>query len=386
MITKILCYAMLAAVALLGALIGWCSTTPYPEGTFFATIFPLMGGFLPQTIVGDRVTPTTPPVPADMKPLPRPAKELFLKLSGTGDKMPANGIGTCCRPNAYDDESVRRAVLWYLLQGGRHIDTAMLYLNHKPIGRAIQEAVVRGVPRSEIFVVTKIYDRPYSKGKEVIDALLVEFTRELRVDYLDLVLLHVPKPFVPIGQACTDWAVCRADAWKALAAAKKRGIVRNIGVSNFDIPQMEALAALPESKDAPIAANQMMLSPFAPSSAFEIANWCQKNGVAVVAHSPLNGIQHSKSTTHETISAISAKHGSLRTQTQVLLKWALQKGFCVIPGTGNPEHMRSNLGIYDAELSANDVATIDGLRDDSSFFYMQMSDDTKAPAAGKDEA
>jgi diketogulonate reductase-like aldo/keto reductase len=378
---------VLANVALLGALGAWCSTTPFPEGTFFATIFPLDGGFLPQTIVGDRVKPTTPPVPDEMKPLPRPVKELFLTLSGTGDKMPANGLGMCCRPNAYDDESVRRTVLWYLLQGGRHIDTAMLYLNHKPIGRAIEEAITRGVPRAEIFVVTKIYDRPYSKGKEVIDALLLEFARDLRVDYLDMVLLHVPKPFVPIGHTCTDWAVCRADAWKALAAAKKRGIVRNIGLSNFDIRQMEAIAALPESKDAPIAANQMMLSPFAPSSAFEIASWCQKNGIAVVAHSPLSGIQHGKALTHQTISAISAKHASLRTQTQVILKWALQKGFCVIPGTGNPEHMRSNLEMYDAEMSAADLATIDGLRDDAGFFYMSMSDDEKAPVAGnKDEA
>ena len=82
-------------------------------------------------------------------------------------------------------------MLWYLLQGGRHIDTAMLYLNHAPIGAAIVEAIERGVPRREIFVVTKLTDRAYSKGAAEIDALLLRFTRELRVDYLDLVLLQL---------------------------------------------------------------------------------------------------------------------------------------------------------------------------------------------------
>ena len=109
----------------------------------------------------------------------------------------------CCRGSAYDDESVRRTVLWYLLQGGRHIDTAMLYLNHKPIGMAIEEAIARGVPRSEIFLVTKLTDRAYSKGKETIDGLLLEFARDLRVEYLDLVLLHVPRPFIALGHTCS---------------------------------------------------------------------------------------------------------------------------------------------------------------------------------------
>ena len=96
-----------------------------------------------------------------------------------------------------------RSVLWYLLQGGRHIDTAMLYLNHAPIGAAIVEAIGRGDPAARDFRRHQA-DRAYSKGAAEIDALLLRFTRELRVDYLDLVLLHVPKALVPLGQTCTD--------------------------------------------------------------------------------------------------------------------------------------------------------------------------------------
>ena len=379
-ITKCVCYVLLTIIALLGALIAWCSTTPIPEGTLFATVIPLMQGSPPQTLFGSLVKPSTPPVPDEMKPLPRPKNERMVALAGTGDMMPANGLGMCCRASAYDDESVRRTVLWYLLQGGRHIDTAMLYLNHKPIGDAIEAAIARGVPRAEMFVVTKLSDRAYAAGKETIDALLLEFARDLKVEYLDLVLLHVPKAFVPIGHSCTDWGQCRTAAWRALASAKQRGIVRNIGVSNFDIPQLEEIESMPETRDAPIAANQLQLSPFAPSFAFEIASWCQAHSVAVVAHSPLSGMEQAKATSHEVIATIAAKHASLRTPTQVLLKWAIQKGFCVIPGSGNPAHQASNLRIYDAELSADDMAAIDALKDHGSFFYMDMRE-TKGPIA-----
>ena len=218
-ITKWICYAVLALLVLTGLLVAWCSTTLSPEGSFFATVIPLIEGSPPQTLFGSLVKPSTPPVPAEMTPLPRPAGESFVTLPGTGDQMPANGLGMCCRASAYDDESVRRTVLWYLLQGGRHIDTAMLYLNHKPIGRAIEEAIARGVPRREIFVVTKLTDRAYAKGKATIDALLLEFARELRVEYIDLVLLHLPNSFFPIGhnwanRTCTSWADCRKAAWR----------------------------------------------------------------------------------------------------------------------------------------------------------------------------
>jgi 2,5-diketo-D-gluconate reductase A len=157
--------------------------------------------------------------------------------------------------------------------------------------------------------------------------------------------------------------------------------VRNIGVSNFDVAQLEEIAHLPESADAPIASNQFMLSPFAPSFAFETAAWCLEHGVAVVAHSPLGSMQQAKALAHETIAGIAAKHASLHSATQVMLRWAIQKGYCVIPGTGNPAHMVSNLEVYGAELSADDMARLDGLKDHKSFFYMDMREAKRSGAA-----
>ena len=277
----------------------------------------------------------------------------------------------CCRASAYDDESVRRTVLWYFMQGGRHIDTAALYLNHKAIGVAIQQAIARGIPRSEMFIVTKLNDRRYAGGKAVIDPLLIEFAKELQVDYIDLILLHSPKAFVPIGHGGNnDWYKNRITAWKALAAAKERGIVRNIGVSNFDINHLTEINALPETKNAPISVNQFMLSPFSPSFAFKIAKYCQENNIAVVAHSSLSGIQKNAALNHATINQIKDSNNNLKTSSQVLLKWALQMGFVVIPGSGNPKHQISNLNIYSTSLTEKEMKIIQSLRDDDSMFYM----------------
>jgi len=224
------CWLFVLALALVGAFVGWLSTTWLPEGFAFASLIPLVGGGLPPPpLFGPFATPLTPSVPDDLTPQPRPAGEIFLKLAGTGDSMPANGLGMCCRPSAYDDETVRRSVLWYLLNGGRHIDTAQLYLNHKPIGVAIEQAIKRGVPRSEIWLTTKLHERFYGHGEEAILGMVQEWMQELRVDYLDLVLLHQPEPMLPLGHKCTNWAQCRKSAWQALAAARGKGWIRNIG-------------------------------------------------------------------------------------------------------------------------------------------------------------
>ena len=377
-IIKSFCYIVLALIVVLTGLIAWSSTKEVPEGHMFATLIPIMQGSLPQTIFGSYVAPLTPPVPADFETMPRPKNEQFIVLQGTNDKMPANGLGMCCRASAYDDESVRRSVLWYLLQGGRHIDTAHLYMNHKPIGVAIQQAIARGVPRSEMFIVTKIFDRAYAQGKEHIDQLLIQYAKDLQIDYIDLLLIHIPKAFVPVpffhptmGVTGEEWKEARIEAWKTLALAKNRGIVRNIGVSNYDLGHLKELVDL---DIAPIACNQMMMSPFAPSFAFDIANFCKENNIAIVAHSPLGGMEKDNALAHKTINAIKDGGAAFKTSAQVLLKWALQKGYAIIPGSGNPKHQASNLNIYSASLSEEDMKSLDALHDNGNFFYMDMRD------------
>lgn len=358
-------------VAVIAAFVGWLSTTWLPEGYAFACLIPALAGMPPPPLWGPWKTPLTPPVPDDLKPKPRPAGEMFLTLPG-GDSMPANGLGTCCRASAYDDESVRRSVLWYLLNGGRHIDTAQLYLNHKAIGRAIEQAIARGVPRAEMWVTTKLHERFYDRGQDAILKMVKEWMEELRVDYLDLVLLHQPKPLLVLGHTCKDWTQCARSAWRALAEAKNKGWAKNIGVSNFNIEQLKDLQALDVGS---IAANQFMLNPWSPSWAFEIADYCQQHKIAVTVWAPLAGttMQTKKAMSDPMIRNITANHsgssGKRPSSAQVILRWALQKGYNIIPGSGNPKHQEDNLAIYSLELSGEEMAQIDSLRDNAAFMY-----------------
>lgn len=241
-------------VFVLALLLGWLSRFEIPEAVFFATIIPLLQGKAPPSIVGHGKMTGVPPVPDDMQPLPRPEKEMFLLLpkNKTKDdndkddnddednyyKMPQNGIGMCCRPTAYDDEMVRRTVLWYLLQGGRLVDTAHLYLNHVAIGVAIQQAIQRyGVPRNEIFVTTKIFPGTRHFGNATASFRAVElFCQELQLDYIDLILIHAPRNILPqvFGKPdnCKGLSTkqCRVETWKGLSQARDDGLVRSLGV------------------------------------------------------------------------------------------------------------------------------------------------------------
>ena len=282
---KLCVYPCALVVALIASLVGFCSQAHIPEGRAFATIIPLANGYLPATIVGDdwwEERSPTPRVPADLKPAARPSGEKFLALRGTKDSFPMLGLGLCCRATAYDFHSVSRSVLWYLLKGGRHLDAAYLYLNNEAIGHAIAAAAERGVQRSELFVTSKLGPRFYS-GNEV-DVEVRTMLKQLGLDYLDLVLLHHPEGFGPLGRCRNGTAVeCRVNAWTKLSALRDAGLVRNLGVSNFGISQIEALEKLGL---APVSVNQIQYNPWAPDWQQEVVDYCQKHSIAITAWSP----------------------------------------------------------------------------------------------------
>jgi diketogulonate reductase-like aldo/keto reductase len=284
---------------------------------------------------------------------------MFLKMP-SGGQMPANGIGMCCRPAAYDPESVRRAVLWYLLQGGRHIDTADAYWNHNTIGEAMKIAEQRGIPRSEIFLTTKIM--PSYFGTESTNATVHRFIKELGVDYIDLVLMHAPS--FPIGRfgECKErpWKDCRTDTWNVLSALRDQGLVRDVGVSNFAKKHLQEIASLDK---APIAANQFEFHPWAADWQFDAFKYCNEHSIAVTAYYSLGGfLSKAQTETVQTMNDITKSTG--KSTQQVLLRWALQKNVSVIPGTSNPKHMKENLDLYSWKLAEEDMARLDKLRSD----------------------
>ncbi|CAE7489752.1 P100/11E [Symbiodinium natans] len=358
--------------------VGYLQTFEYPWGIVFRVMFTIQGYGKPMT----------QPVPMDQPIAPRPSEELFLPLP-SGAKMPANGIGMCCRPTAYDEESVYNTILWYLLSGGRHIDTAAVYGNHVPIGKALKEAAKRGIPRSEVFLVTKVW--PANYGYDGTMAAAGRMLKQLDVDYIDLVLLHAPRMISwrmvaawwggmnwLIGDGdefshmpCEDQVTCRKATWKALSELREQGLIRDVGVSNFRVPQMKELQGLGM---APIAANQIQFHPWIPDFQQEIVDFCNANRIVITAYFSLGGLQSKDKTLQlDDIKAIGKKHS--RSSGQVLLRWALAKNVSIIPGTGNPKHMKENLGIYDFSLSPDEVSRIDALRSHpiaDDFFFMQF--------------
>jgi len=364
--------------------VGFFQTVEYPLGTVFRLQFLAQG-------MGK---PDTEPVPKDLAPAPRPVDELFLDLP-SGGKMPAVGLGMCCRPTAYKDDSVYNSILWYLLQGGRHIDTAAIYGNHVPIGKGIKAAIARGVPRSEIFLVTKVW--PAAFGYDSTMAHVKKMLKQLDVEYIDLVLLHAPRKISPkmvldffmktgdgsdFGEVgmfgdefsshdCENQVTCRQRTWKALSELREEGLIRDVGVSNFNIKQMKELQSL---NMAPIAANQIQFHPWIPDFQQETVDFCNANKIVITAYFSLGGLQKTDKTLQlDDIKSIGKTHS--RSAGQVLLRWALAKNVSIIPGTGNPKHMKENLGVYGFSLSPEEVSKIDSLRTHTiadDFFFMKF--------------
>jgi len=347
----------------LALLVGWLNLAPIPEGKLFATIVPMLKGVWPPTIVGHGKMAGTPLVPDDMLPEPRPENELFLELPG-GHSIPQSGIGMCCRPTAYDDVLVERTILWYLLMGGRHIDTAHLYLNHEAVGKGIKAAISRGVPREEIFLTTKVHPAFY--GRNSTAEAVATFLKELDVDYIDLILMHMPMRipgFEWVSSDCSKSGLsksdCRKETFLTLSELREKGLVRNIGVSNFPTKLLKEIESMENA--APIANNQINFNPWVSDGWMETVEFCKEHGITVTGYFTLGGsLQHHEASTVGVLNELAAKHG--KSVAQIMLRWAVQMGTIVIPGTGNPKHMRENLSIYSFELSQEDMKAIEGLR------------------------
>lgn len=352
------CRSFSVIVVLIAIAIGYISTTKVPMGTFFWMVHQ------PHTLLEYVNGKLTPEVPADLQPISRPNGEITFKLP-SGAEMPGSGIGMCCRGTAYHSASVYNTVLWYLLQGGRHIDTADVYVNHADIGRAIKEAVRRGVPRSEMFVTTKIF--PGNFGKSSAKKYVPRVLDELQLEYIDLVLLHAPvdirsfvfksEPFASYSE-CKSSLECWSQTWDVLSKAVKAGKIKDLGVSNFNHEQIQLLQTAASVKEVPIAVNQLPFNPWVPQWQKDVVKWCQDNGIRVTGYFTFGGLPgKSSANSKQSLKAIAAAHNV--STYLVLARWSLQRGVIIIPGTGNPGNMLSNLNVHSFQLSDAEMKVLD---------------------------
>lgn len=262
----------------------------------------------------------------------------------TGAKLPSVGLGCWMGyPGGGDDcENMAKTAIKL---GYRHIDTAAGYGNEEHVGKAIRES---DVPRSEIFLVTKLNNKDHGRVAEAFQ----ESLDRLGCEYVDLYLMHWPQAQNPDGKILQpDQSPTCVETWQAMEKLLDTGKVKAIGVSNFSIKTLEVL--LPQAKVVP-AVNQVQLHPCLPS--FDLLAYCAQKGIHVTAYSPL-GRKDSPFFSDDTIKSISDKHGI--TIAQVLLSWGVQRGTSVIPKSVQEERLRSNFTLI--KLDDEDMQAIDNL-------------------------
>lgn len=248
--------------------------------------------------------------------------------------MPHIGLGTFRLQGQQAIDSVRNG----LELGYRHIDTAQIYGNEAEVGAALAAS---SVARGEVFVTTKIW-LDHLKGDALVPSLK-ESLRKLRLEQVDLTLIHWPSP---------GHAVPVAESMQALLAAREQGLSGAIGISNFPVALMvDAFDAVGAHN---IATNQVELHPYLQNR--RVAAFAREMGVRVTAYMPL---AYGKVMDDKLIGAIAARHGA--TAAQVTLAWLLAKGYTVIPSSTRRANLAGNLAASELVLAREDIAAIDGL-------------------------
>ena len=249
----------------------------------------------------------------------------------SGYDMPIVGIGTY----SLTGETCVNSIVTALQNGYRLIDTAYMYHNEREVGEGIKKS---GIPRGEIFVITKLYPSQFNDAEKSINEAL----EKLDIDYIDLMLLHHP--------GAND-----VKAYKEMEKAVREGKIRSIGLSNWYIKELESF--LPQIKIMP-ALVQNEIHPYYQDN--EVIQYIQSKGIVVQAWYPLGGRGHQKELLNDKVlKEIAQNHN--KSVAQIILKWDIQKGVVVIPGSSNPAHIKENIDIFDFELTAEEMQKIAAL-------------------------
>lgn len=287
----------------------------------------------------------------------------MIKTVLCGDlNMPIIGLGTW---QATDEQELETALNTSLEIGYRHIDTATVYQNEHIIGKVLDEWISSGkITREELFIVTKLPlsgVHPDRLEKNLIDSLQL-----LRLDYVDLYLIHFP-----VGMTLTDEFEDpnHEGVWQKMEQQVDAGRAKTIGLSNFNIGQIENIMSFARIKPA---CNQIELHVFMQQP--ELVSFCQENGIVVTAYSPLGSPAYNKFLlgigkeekkdlinvfTNTVLKDIAQKHN--KSNAQIALKFLIQKDIVVIPKSINPERLKSNINLFDFCLDDDDLQQIEQL-------------------------
>ena len=253
-----------------------------------------------------------------------------------GIKMPMAGIGTFL----LTPDEAEASVLSALQCGYRLIDTANAYVNEKAVGRAMRKS---GIPRDEIFLETKLWPSFYEQEDAVEKTL-----QRLGTDYIDLLLIHQPAGNYIAG-------------YRLMEKAYKEGKVRAIGLSNFTPEQVQEILDICEVKPAVL---QTEVHPYSQEK--ELKAFLDKEGIVIQAWYPLG---HGDKTLREEPLFTELAHKYGKSNSQIILRWHIQSGNIVIPGSKNPQHIKDNLDVFGFTLTDNELDRIAAMDQQKRYYH-----------------
>jgi len=289
----------------------------------------------------------------------------------TGCKMPIIGLGTFqSKP-----EEIKLAVQSAIETGYRLIDTAFVYGNENVIGETLQEAFKSGkVKREDMFITTKLHGQ--FMHKEDVMPMLKKQLALLKLDYVDLYLIHGPLPIKKVegslfplenGFVLSD-DVEHSETWKGMEECYKAGLTKHIGLSNFNGKMIEKLC-----KTAVVKPHNLQSECHAYWPQFELQELCKRHGISFTAYGPIGspglsnfsfGDDKPKAEPKvllkdEAVLKLAEKYH--KSPAQILLRWLIQRDICVIPKSVNPKRIKENFDVFDFKLDANDWQTLSKL-------------------------
>ncbi len=277
-------------------------------------------------------------------PISENAKDYPIIKLNSGYEIPVLGIGTYSLTGKTCVESVYTAIK----EGYRLIDTAYMYGNEKEVGEAVRKAIKDGlIKREDVFVITKLYPNQFSNPERAIEEAL----KKLNIDYIDMMLLHHPG---------TD----DVKAYKAMEKYVESGKIKSLGLSNYYIKELNEF--IPKVNIMPsLVQNEM--HPYYQDT--KVVKYIKSKGIAVQAWYPLGGRGHQKELlSDKTLIKIAETHN--KSVAQIILRWNIQRGVIVIPGSSNPDHILENISIFDFKLTDEEMNTISKLnRDEKHDWY-----------------
>ncbi|XP_028803152.1 NAD(P)H-dependent 6'-deoxychalcone synthase-like [Neltuma alba] len=276
--------------------------------------------------------------------------------------MPAIGMGTFLFQSP--GEITKTAVIEAIKVGYRHFDTASLYGTEQPLGEAIEEALKLGLigSRDELFITSKLWFTD-AQPDRVVSALQKSLGL-LKLEYLDLYLIHMPISSKPESNSYfpTEDNIAELDikgVWEAMEECKRLGLTKSIGVSNFPVRTLQSLLSV---ASIPPCLNQVEMNPTCQQK--ELREYCKEKDILIAAFSPLGAVGTRRGDNrilgNEILVEIAKSHG--KTVAQVALRWLHEQGVGFIAKSYNKERMKQNLEIFDWSLTQNDLEKISQIK------------------------